>query len=255
MNTDRLVALKQPLAIVVLGTAACLVASLVLHYLLLIPDGVGAGQRALIGAVLLPVVLGIPVFGFVALTLSELRRARSQLNRAATYDPATDCYNATVFSTVVERRRIASAEGALLVVDASALRSISLRYGPAWAEEAMRIIAAAIREAVREGDVVGRLGGSEFGVYLAGATAKDARNIGVRIRSEVAAAVFSPEPEEAAALSVTVGGVMVRDQRHFEEMFRVAARQVDDARQAEIEGVLIASTRGAKAGRGTLRPN
>lgn len=69
-------------------------------------------------------------------------------------------------------------------------------------------ITLAIRNAVREHDLVGRIGGEEFAVFLPGADQSGAMEVAERIRVAVRQITFRPEESSARhRLSVSIGGV------------------------------------------------
>lgn len=218
-----------------LGTAACLLVSLLFNYLLELATPLTPFGRYVASAVVLPVLIGAPLFFFIGLKRREAKRHRRDLNRAATYDELTASLHGPIFSSVIDRRTQSggmpgSRHGAFLLIDAEHIRSINLRHGLDWGNEAIRLVATTIRSSVRSGDIVGRLGPSEFGVFLPGATEQNARAIGERIRAEVAKVYFAPDGQQNA-LSVSVGGVIYENEPRFADLFRAA-----DQRLSSVEG-------------------
>jgi len=86
---------------------------------------------------------------------------------------------------------------------------------------------------VRTTDLVGRLADGEFGIFLPGASAENARHAGERIRQEVAKVYFAPGATggngKTSLIDVNVAGVFFEQQLGFEDMFRSAARQLEAA--------------------------
>lgn len=223
---------KEIAKLTFLGAAACLLASLAFNYLLELATPLTPFGRYLASAVVLPILIGAPLFFFIGLKLRETRRYRRELNRAATYDDLTASLNGPVFSSVIDRRAQSSAapgsrHGAFLLIDAEHIRSINLKHGLDWGNEALRLVAATIRSSVRSGDIVGRLGPSEFGVFLPGATEENARDVGERIRAEVAKVYFAPDGQQNA-LSVSVGGVIYENESRFDDLFRAAGQRLSN---------------------------
>ena len=223
---------KEIAKLTILGTAACLLASLVFHYLLELATPLTPFGRYLASAVVLPIVIGAPLFFLVGLKRRDAKRLRREMNRAATYDSLTASLNAPVFSSVIDRRAQSTAapgsrHGAFLLIDAEHIRSINLKYGLDWGNEALRLVAATIRSSVRSGDVIGRLGPSEFGVFLPGATEENAWDVGERIRAEVAKVYFAPDGQKNP-LVVSVGGVIYEDEARFDDLFRAAGRHLSN---------------------------
>jgi diguanylate cyclase (GGDEF)-like protein len=222
--------------LVVFGSVVCVFVSLAVNYLLLFDPTLTSFGRSLVSAIVLPIVLGAPLLYFIGLKLREIGRFRRDLNRAATYDAVTDCFRGAAFSSAVDRRAAPETghgprRGAFLLVDAEHLRSINMRYGFDWGEEALRVIASTIRASVRAEDIVGRVGEGEFAVFLPGASEDNAREVGERIRGRLAKAVLLPEAD-GDLLDVSVGGVTFEGAPVFEEMFRAAGEKLSDAHDA-----------------------
>jgi diguanylate cyclase len=231
--------------LVVLGTLACVGFSVLLNYLLLFVQ-IDPFTRSIVTAVVLPFFLAVPLLSILAVKLQDIRNLRHELNQLATIDRVTSCFTGTAFSAFVggsltlERRKPSKGnQGALLVIDVEHLNAINARFGHNWGDEALRLIASVIRSSIRSTDVVGRVGNSEFGVFLPDASEENAVEIAERIRAAVASAYFAPQGREEDALTVSVGGIIYRDQVDFGEMFRAAEQQMhkaknDGARQLEL---------------------
>ncbi|MET3523733.1 GGDEF domain-containing protein [Mesorhizobium abyssinicae] len=224
----------------VLGTAGCLILSLGLNYLLLFSEALTPFARSVITATLLPLAIGLPLFLMLGSKQAEIRRYRQELNRSATYDRLTGCLNGPVFTSMVDRRAAKTSEagprsGAFLVIHPEHLKSLNLRFGLEWGDEALRLIASTIQSSVRKEDLVGRIGTSMFGVFLPGATEKDAKEIGERIREAVGQIYFAPKGEKDV-LAIRTGGVVFEHELAFEDMYRSAEERLlevqDEARVA-----------------------
>lgn len=216
----------EGLRLAAIGVPVAIAVSLALTYLLLFSDSLAALGRGVTLSVLLPIVVGGPAFFAIGQQRAQLRELRQRLNRTATYDTLTDVFNARAFAGIVERRSgsgLGPGRGAFLVVDASQARAFDRRYGIDWGEQALRLVAEAIRGSVRANDIVGRTNQNEFGVYLAGAGEEDARAVGERIRASVEAVWFAPGGKRDM-LAVSVAGVVFEHELDFTEMMRQAAR-------------------------------
>ncbi|MEX0956676.1 MAG: GGDEF domain-containing protein [Rhizobiaceae bacterium] len=219
------------------GTAACLAASLAVNYLLLFSPTLTPFGRSVVSAVAVPLLIGMPVFLYVGTMREELRRYRRALTRAASHDLVTDCFNGSAFSSLIERRATqpqlaGQRHGAFLIVEVGKMREINMRFGFAWSDEALKLVAATIRASVRGGDIVGRISADEFGIFLPGAGEEQAAAVGERIRAGVKAAYFTPA-NEAGMLEVGVGGVVFEKDLSFDDMFRATERLMAEAGPAE----------------------
>ncbi|WP_432286738.1 GGDEF domain-containing protein [Aminobacter sp. BA135] len=221
----------------VFGTLGCVAASLVVTIALFRHAGPEMLDLALIEATVVPILLAAPLFFYLTLKLRELAVVNHKLVVAASTDALTACLNRGAFSTRVENvlsREIARrqrAMGALLVIDADHFKSVNDRFGHAEGDEALRIIVAAIQPCLRGDDMLGRLGGEEFAVFLPGASPLNAADIAERIRRSVADAPFRPGGY-SHTLTVSVGGALFDRPVVFEELFRVADLHLYEAKGA-----------------------
>ena len=226
------------------GTAGCVVAALAISYLMLFFDNTNSLQRSFLSAAILGTLIGVPLFGFLGLKLREIRHMRRELNRAARVDLLTSCFNGSAFSSLVDSARLdplsspKRRQGALLVVEAEHLRSINHRFGHRWGDEALRVIADAIRKSIRSGDMVGRVGSSEFAVFLPDASEDNARDVGERICASVAQVYFAPSGSRDI-LTVSVGGTIFEDQIEYDDMFRAAEEQLHNAQTKGIGNLAL----------------
>ncbi|HHZ07340.1 MAG TPA: GGDEF domain-containing protein [Rhizobiales bacterium] len=183
----------------------------------------------MVSATILPIVLAGPLFFYLTLKLRELAIANHRLSRAASTDSLTECLNRGAFTAAVEAhlrgRGTSHPRGALLVIDADQFKQINDRFGHDAGDEALLEIAAAIREATRAGDLVGRLGGEEFGVFLPDASDADAAEVAERIRRTIHGRRFAPDGVHWR-LSASVGGAVFDQPIEFSELFRIADQRL-----------------------------
>lgn len=221
-----------------LCTAGSLALSMVLVYGLMFFDGLTPFGIAMVVAVAVPLLVGLPLSLALGLLRDDFRRMGRRVNRAATYDRSTGSLSGPVLVSEIERRREGrrpgdTRKGAFMIVELAQLRTIQKRHGFTWGEEAVRVVADAVRSSVRGGDLVGRLDNSSFGVFLPGATEVDALAIGERIRAAAASVYYAPG-DDGEALAVSIGGVFCDSGTDFDAMFRAAAGQVDRAHSSGV---------------------
>jgi diguanylate cyclase (GGDEF)-like protein/PAS domain S-box-containing protein len=97
--------------------------------------------------------------------ITDSARMREELKRRATFDELTGCYNRASIMDALESN-IASgqrqAERAVVFVDLDCFKAINDEHGHAVGDEVLSIVAERLRRVVRDGDMVGRIGGDEF---------------------------------------------------------------------------------------------
>lgn len=185
----------------------------------------GINVQGLAVAILMPITLGGPMTFVLMLKHEQLRHANQQLEKMASTDWLTACLNRGAFTSTVSqhlgRSHPSARSGALLIVDADDFKSVNDRFGHHNGDEAIRLIAGAIRDAVRGNGLVSRLGGEEFGVFLADANTQTADHVAERIRGAVAAIQFVPNGEQCR-LSVSIGGATYVNRADFGDLYRLA---------------------------------
>ena len=94
----------------------------------------------------------------------------------------------------------------------------------------MLLIASAIERGVRSGDVLGRIGGEEFGAFLIGATEQEAKRVAERIRREVELIRFRPVDERTIPLTVSIGGTVCGEDVNVSDLMRAADQRLYQAK-------------------------
>jgi diguanylate cyclase (GGDEF)-like protein len=146
--------------------------------------------------------------------VTEMVRARRELERRATVDPLTGCHNRA--STIALLERVMAdcppARGtAAVFVDLDGFKQINDDHGHAAGDAVLRCVVTRLAGAVRAGDVVGRLGGDEFLVICPEvATPADATALGDKlmcaIRTDVHVAGIPVVPDGSVGVAWAQGG-------------------------------------------------
>lgn len=197
----------------------------------------GLSGPGLAASIALPLLLGGPTSFWHLVRLQQLKLANQKLQVLASTDWLTNCLNRRAFThAVTERLGMArkvrgAAGGALLVLDADHFKTINDRCGHDRGDEALQLMSQIIKSKVRDGDLVGRIGGEEFGVFLPSADFETASLIAERIRHGVGIAAFAPEGA-VYPLSVSVGGAVFEDEIGFTELFRLADQNLYRAKKS-----------------------
>jgi diguanylate cyclase len=215
------------------GTLSCVLVSVAFNAAMFGDMGGDALYRSLTSAIILPIVLGVPLFFYMSMRVRGLAISNLRLGLLARTDSLTNCLNRGAFTSKVSlllAERRSENRGALLMIDADNFKSINDLYGHNAGDEALTIIARSIRATLRAGDLVGRMGGEEFGVYLPNVDQHAAELIAERIRRAVNLATFTPDGRPRV-LSVSIGGVVFEQSSSFPELFRIADQRLYGAKQ------------------------
>jgi diguanylate cyclase (GGDEF)-like protein len=167
----------------------------------------------LVNCALIPTVICMPVGGFIfwqgeklAEAHRSLKLAHAELAERSRIDQMTGALNRETFLETLDTMRRSTDTGTLLIIDADHFKKINDAYGHLRGDEALLKISCAICRAVRHGDIVGRIGGEEFGAILMGAGSDEAAHVAERIRQEVENAAFALADGTKLRLTVSIGG-------------------------------------------------
>lgn len=123
--------------------------------------------------------------------ITERKELEMRLEAEARTDSLTGCATRRRFLEVahqeVERARRYGSALSLLMIDLDHFKRINDVYGHEVGDRALQALARVCRETLREEDVVGRLGGEEFGVLLPESDGDQAIEAGKRLREAIAA--------------------------------------------------------------------
>jgi diguanylate cyclase (GGDEF)-like protein len=167
----------------------------------------------------------VPTGEGLAVTLRDMssrKREELRLRRASLTDDLTRLYNRRGFLTLADQQlRIArrqEKDAVLLYVDMDDFKELNDKYGHAEGDRALAAVGRLLRRAVRDSDVVARMGGDEFTIMALDADRAAARLIQRRIEERVM--LFNATGELAAPLSLTIGHTRVRptDQASLAEL-------------------------------------
>ena len=147
------------------------------------------------------------------------------LRKKAAYDGLTHVYNCATFKELaVEVMNAASVEQfncCLLVIDIDFFKNTNDTYGHACGDLVLQSLAAAIKGITRSNDLLGRLGGDEFGVLVSGVTETAAFQLAEKFRSSVSNLVVNYKGETINT-TASIGLSLSRPRQSYEALFEQA---------------------------------
>ncbi len=144
-------------------------------------------------------------FGVLMLVNEHLSTA---LRRMAERDPLTELFNRRSFLSLLDKANsLAMRQGqplSVMIIDLDHFKSINDTQGHAVGDQALRHFVQVAQGCLRREDVMGRLGGEEFGVFLPGADLQAAQEVAERLRAAVAQAPLEL-PQKTLRLTASIG--------------------------------------------------
>jgi len=143
--------------------------------------------------------------------ITAKRRAEQRAREAtllASTDELTGLANRRAFMSQLDREITGAAEFgwplAVAMFDVDHFKLVNDRYGHAVGDRVLQLIAARAAGVVRGGDLVGRLGGEEFGILMPGATPDEAMRVAERLRQAMETVAQADESLPAVTISIGI---------------------------------------------------
>ena len=138
----------------------------------------------------------------------ELEEKNRRLETLANVDGLTEVYNHRFFQETLGRELSRAARHqkalSLIMVDVDYFKKFNDEHGHQTGDFILKETCRAMREVLREYDVLSRYGGEEFAVLLPETTVEDAEEVAEKLRRTVAEAAFEKGPERFG-LTVSCG--------------------------------------------------
>ncbi|MDX6568277.1 MAG: hypothetical protein QOH15_855, partial [Gaiellales bacterium] len=141
--------------------------------------------------------------------ITERKRHEGELRYLADHDPLTGLVNRRRF--VEELGRMAAnayrhgVATAVLVVDIDHFKYVNDTYGHATGDDVLTAIARLLLRRTRDTDVVGRLGGDEFGIILSHSSGRDAHGVALSLLHELREDRSTLVNEQPLSVAASIG--------------------------------------------------
>lgn len=161
------------------------------------------------------------------LPLQEFTRSERSLRHLASVDPLTEVLNRRSF---FEQAQAVTGLVSVLMLDLDRFKAINDRHGHATGDRVIVTFARLLRDALRRGDLLGRMGGEEFAIILPGVDQSQALDVAERIRAACEAETVAAENGFAVRLTVSIG-VAEGDGAHLDALLKQADMAMYQAKE------------------------
>jgi len=138
-------------------------------------------------------------------TQIKLRQANKALEQRVNIDGMTGLLSRDSFFSQLDALRADSEASVLMIVDVDHFKKINDNFGHLVGDKALVLLGDIFRKTLRKNDVVGRIGGEEFGIFLPDTSASEGQIIGEIIRHEIENTIFEPHHKMRHVITVSIG--------------------------------------------------
>lgn len=207
-------------------------------------SGAPPGFTSWIRAMLFVISSSGPVAGSLAYVMMCNDHLGENLLHLATIDSLTGVLNRRSFLEETQRAVSACRRRdeplAFLSIDLDHFKTVNDTAGHPAGDRALIEVTRVLERALRTGDILGRLGGEEFGIAAPGATGKAAEMIAERLRILVEGAKLGIP--SGSALTVSIGVAVTRDtSEKMETLIHRADASLYEAKRAGRNRVCLAT--------------
>ena len=186
---------------------------------------------------IMPVLTGFPISVYIFIQNAKLKKTTDDLTEAnrllqirADTDSMTGLLNRNAFLDTIKQLNKTSRQSALLVIDADNFKNINDVYGHQTGDKALTAIVDALRMPLRQNDIIGRIGGEEFAVFLPDTEIKPALKIAEQLRYAVEVIPFKPIKGQDYPLSISIGLTLSAPTDTTSQLMRMADQSLYQAK-------------------------
>lgn len=190
--------------------------------------------------IIIPVSLGGPTFFYLFSKLRQLALTREALERLAFTDSLTGIFNRRAFHNAVEPILLAErpVAAAMMVIDVDHFKKVNDTFGHHTGDEALVVVADALKACLTNDEVLGRIGGEEFAVFTLCATPGLAALKAEQLRAAVSASEFGRQLLPSG-LTVSIGVAFSDTATTYEQMYREADACLYEAKHSGRDRVVV----------------
>ncbi len=235
---------REALRLVALYTLVAVAISAAVTFLFATSNGWPPG-RALVPAVVIPLLVAPWMTWTVASYALRLHEMRLELERLSRTDPLSGALNRRGVKEFADKAfadRAKAGELSAIVMDIDRFKAVNDTYGHSAGDAVIKRIVDATRQIVgAENCVVGRLGGDELVALFVGPSLEDTMIIAERLRGAIEYMIFIHE-ERALRVTASIGVAVTRaEDVTAEDILKRADRLLYEAKTAGRNRVRVAA--------------
>ncbi len=168
--------------------------------------------------------------------VAEQAERITDLQAEASQDPLTGVPNRRTFDHWLPKQ-VASCQStdtpfALVIMDLDHFKRLNDTWGHPFGDTVLQAAARAISGAIRQDDIVARIGGEEFAVLIQGAVPNVARAVAGRLRSSLQQLEMRPEPDsDPVSVTASAGLANLRPDDDAASLYARADKSLYTAKQ------------------------
>ena len=172
----------------------------------------------------------------VALQKMQLQKARDELSILAKTDTLTGLYNRGHWEECLkkeyDRYRRTKQTPCMMMLDIDHFKRVNDTYGHPAGDAVIRTLSDLLTQSLRGTDIIGRLGGEEFGVILIDTNAEPAEMLANRIREKIEQTVIRHDDTDIRITSSFGITELNEDFKDYEEWFATADLGLYDSKNS-----------------------
>ncbi len=153
----------------------------------------------------------------------RMQQSNHQLRHMASHDTLTGVLNARAYyagcDAAIAAAKQHHTDYAVLFVDLDHFKSINDNYGHAAGDIVLKTVAKALNDHIRSQDMLGRIGGEEFSIFLPHTSLNDALLLAENLRQTVEQ--LMPMIDDTQRLRITASIGVARNQYDDQSMFEI----------------------------------
>ncbi|WP_162617561.1 GGDEF domain-containing protein [Yoonia maritima] len=172
------------------------------------------------------IITSAPLVVFAIVILRQSNRLTQDAINMASKDPLTGLLNRRAFLDALSMQ----SAGVLFMLDLDHFKIINDSYGHPAGDQVLCAMGHVMKSLVRKTDLVGRLGGEEFAVFVPALTPNEAQSLGERM--SLGTIYLDPSTQKQISVTASVGVVATGCCDSIENMLRFADKALYHAKAA-----------------------